>query len=154
MELIALLIVGGLLLFGIWCIVNEKKEKPAFLATEYHPELEASYSEKAKGVTEPVLAFVRTIRQNPKRFKLKRIDRGFYTYGFDYWNFRDKENGKEWNFTTYQSFNSTVIIQGLPSWLTEEEKQYLHKEFKDIFKESRRKKLHQIQRERMKRLYK
>jgi hypothetical protein len=152
---VAIVIAACLVLFVIAVKVYDKKN-PAFLATEYHPELEADYQEKkVKGVSEPVYAFVRAVKENPKRFKLIREWDNAYSSGmFINYNFKDKQENKTWRVTVSTWYNrEDTFIHG-PRWLTDEERKYIYKAFEQIFKVERIERLHTIQRRRMSRVYK
>lgn len=103
------------------------KEKPAFLATEYHPELEDWYDKKGDvpngvkevipdGVGEPVISFVNCVLANPKRFKIERRT-GLRILGRSYYTLKDTKTNEGWPFyqhtVPYQVLCAISIISNL-----------------------------------------
>ena len=67
-------IVIGLIIFlaalgVLWWKLGKDKETPAFLVTEYHPELE-EIPAPIPDISEPVISLVNTIKKYPSRFKV------------------------------------------------------------------------------------
>ncbi|MNJ09657.1 hypothetical protein D3C77_38050 [compost metagenome] len=107
---------------------------------------------KDSKVSEPIISFVRAVKDNPKRFKVS-VTRP-RSYGvIPLYIFTDKELGKKWDFCIEYDYYGGGYYIGLPSWITREESTYLYKELSHIWGKQRREKLHNIQRERMKRVY-
>lgn len=105
---------------------------------------------KELNVTEPIISFVKTVKDNPKRFKHRVIKAGRYHLKH---TFKDRMLNKSWLFWVEYDYHGEGYYIGLPSWVTIEESLYLYKELSHIYGKQRKEKLHNIQRERMKRIY-
>lgn len=109
-----------------------------------------------KNISEPVTAFCRIVRENPKRFSIKIMYNPSMSllYTSDYFTVKDKHTGKFWSVLYSQTYKGDISVLGMPEWVTKDEQKYIVETFKDVYKEKRKERLHQIQRERMKRVYK
>lgn len=81
-----------------------------------------------KDISEPVFSFVKIVKENPKRFKLK-LDRLRVCYfGIHRWDFKDVISRKSWYFSTHRDIPMTF-----PEFLTEDEKIFLLEELRPVF---------------------
>ena len=104
----------------------------------------------------------KTVKENPKRFKIKVEKENYYTYVDHTFTLRDSENGSIYSTrlrfnavsleTGLFTFNSVINISPNISFLTKEECEYLYDNIYNTYDE-RRHKLDKLRRERLKRIY-
>lgn len=148
-----IILAAGLILLALLFVVTisfkdtSEADKPALSSAPSEVEEE----EKEADISEPVLSFVRVVKENPKRFSTK-LDKDRKVYVF-----KDKQLSKSWDFSYYLQSGylaySELSIEGV-DWLTRDEKYFILLSLSPIFMKERRDRLHDLQRERMKRLYK
>lgn len=76
-----------------------------------------------RDISEPVAAFLRTFRDNPRRFSLKPRSEG-WRYGMCSYTFKDKQNGEEWKIQARHNLfdeGKGGVVLKLPDWLTKDE---------------------------------
>jgi hypothetical protein len=77
-----------------------------------------------RDISEPVAAFLRTFRDNPRRFSLNTLHGG-WRYGMCSYIFKDKQNGEEWKIQARHNLNlfedDNGVALKLPDWLTKDE---------------------------------
>lgn len=105
-----------------------------------------------KDISEPVLSFIKCVRENPKRFCL------IYNYEFKldyYFSLQDKNTKEGWTLSKgniqYVCASSWCLTHTTnPEWLTEDEKEYLITSIKTIFhdRRDRKQKLQDIRKQR------
>lgn len=149
-TLFSLILAGCLFTGGILCLMNMDKTAKKVVKEQPEPT-----PEKVPDISEPVISFLRIVKENPRRFSCKR-DAKFESRSL-YVRFKDKKEGKSWlvcRFTDYMGFSGDLCsYHNFPEWVTEDEKEYIWSELSKIFTSDRRERLHHLKRERMKRIY-
>lgn len=111
----------GLVIAAIFCEMKDRKTKK---------EKVSLIEQSKKNISEPVLSFVETVKENPKRFKLTSAAVGRYV------DFKlvDRYTKESWygvrRFSTEDDPRRNV---GYPKWMNEDEIDYVYEELKVIF---------------------
>lgn len=140
---------------GIFC---NKDEMPAY-------EPEPKQWKAHKNISEPIISFVKCVKENPKRFEA-HSDTSLFVYAssmdleqYTAYKIWDKESKKGW-YVVGKYYSNQWFVNGYPGeggplytdpfFLTEDEKEYILREVKEImgYRVGRKTKLEQIRKER------
>lgn len=124
-----------------------------YLSSKKNNNLDEDVAEEPKmNISEPVLSFIETFKNNHRRFLITLVTRSEhlgYSHTKNY-TLLDKQTSEEWVFSvTYRQYG--VVGYNFPSWLTNNECRYIFINISGIYfeREKRMRELNRIKKDRL-----